>query len=318
MENLFEFATKELSQDAFLRWLFESYKDEKLRPCVNALLKEFCGIKVDSSDTVKTYAQWQKIDIIVDIQKSSGEKAALFIEDKVFSGEHNQLKRYNEKFGYYENKGYKIKRVFYKTSLLSEKDISAAKEAEWAAYDINAICKIFKPFENTENIILKQYIEYLFELHTAVNSQIKPKTNNGWIDWLSWISYFEKKIIPEFKDMYIVGCEKLAQYPYVCFSLQTEKEIPYLEIRSRDCCDNNFSAYILCYGIKDFTPQDKAIDRIKKDGFFKCERLVHRKGGKPKQIGKYKSVGIDTDEKFLQEVKKCAEYYFELMKDWRE
>ena len=28
MENLFDYATKELSQDAFLRWLFENYNCE--------------------------------------------------------------------------------------------------------------------------------------------------------------------------------------------------------------------------------------------------------------------------------------------------
>ena len=28
MENLFDYATKELSQDAFLRWLFESWNED--------------------------------------------------------------------------------------------------------------------------------------------------------------------------------------------------------------------------------------------------------------------------------------------------
>ena len=29
MKNLFDYATKELSQDAFLRWLFENYNCKK-------------------------------------------------------------------------------------------------------------------------------------------------------------------------------------------------------------------------------------------------------------------------------------------------
>lgn len=317
MKNLFNFATKELSQDAFLRWLFESYNDEELQPCVNALLKEFCDIEVNSEDTVKTYAQWQKIDIKVDIQKNTGEKIMLLIEDKAFSGEHDQLKRYNEKLVRYESKGYKIHKVFYKTSLLSQKDIRATKNNGWASYDINSIYKLFNPFENTENIILKQYIEYLYELYSAVNNEIKPKSSDNWIDWLSWISYFEKKIIPNFENKYIAGCEKLAQYPYVNFYLKIEKEMPYFEIRSRDCCNNNFKGYILCYGVKDLTPQDKVINKIKQDNIFKCERLVHRNGGKPKQIGKYEATNIDTDEKFLAEVKRCSEYYSEVMSNWR-
>ncbi len=36
MKNLFDYATKELSQDAFLRWLFENYN------CENESVKNAC------------------------------------------------------------------------------------------------------------------------------------------------------------------------------------------------------------------------------------------------------------------------------------
>ena len=36
-----------------------------------------------------------------------------------------------------------------------------------------------------------------------------------------------------------------------------------------------------------------------------------------KMIGKYEATNIDTDEKFLAEVKKCSEYYSEIMSNWR-
>ena len=95
MENLFNFATKELSQDAFLRWLFESWKDKDLTPVVSALLKKFCLLSDDENITeIKTWAQWRKIDITVYVDTDK-RKLALFIEDKSFSGEHDQLLKYN-------------------------------------------------------------------------------------------------------------------------------------------------------------------------------------------------------------------------------
>ena len=43
MKNLFDYATKELSQDAFLRWLFENYncKNEKVRQVCRKLFNKF-------------------------------------------------------------------------------------------------------------------------------------------------------------------------------------------------------------------------------------------------------------------------------------
>lgn len=47
MKNLFDFATKELSQDAFLRWLFENYncENEDVKKVCEKILSEFTGIK---------------------------------------------------------------------------------------------------------------------------------------------------------------------------------------------------------------------------------------------------------------------------------
>ena len=42
MKNIFNFATKELSQDAFLRWLFENYD------CENESVRNVCRSLFDS------------------------------------------------------------------------------------------------------------------------------------------------------------------------------------------------------------------------------------------------------------------------------
>ena len=45
MKNLFDYATKELSQDAFLRWLFENYNCEDKDVCdaSRELIMNFLG-----------------------------------------------------------------------------------------------------------------------------------------------------------------------------------------------------------------------------------------------------------------------------------
>ena len=64
MKNIFDYANKELSQDAFLRWLFESYSDNDLHPVVGALLRNFCNLEDDEQiNKIETWSQWVKIDL---------------------------------------------------------------------------------------------------------------------------------------------------------------------------------------------------------------------------------------------------------------
>lgn len=201
--------------------------------------------------------------------------------------------------------------------MLTDWDKSAIQEAAWKSYDIIANYHIFEKFCNTNNIILQQYISYLKKLSTAVQNTVKPQTSNSREDWLKWESYFLKKIVPVFKDKYLnVWAGKEGQYPYVSFGLQEKPHMPYLEVRSRDCCKNRLTVLILCYDVKDFTPQDKVIEKIKADNIFECKFLRRKNGSVPKQIGKYTVENIDTDEKFIAELNKCVTYYSNLMQLW--
>ena len=70
MKNLFDFATKELSQDAFLRWLFESYdsSDAEVKEASRSLLIAFINnpkYTVNSMARLWTKAQDHKADIVV-------------------------------------------------------------------------------------------------------------------------------------------------------------------------------------------------------------------------------------------------------------
>ena len=109
-------------------------------------LNKLCKITGEKIIEVKTYSQWHKMDIFA-IVETNKRKIALFIEDKVFSTEHNQLENYNkiiEKS--IENKGYELNqlgiskenviKVFYKTLWLSDIEKDAVINEGWEICDI--------------------------------------------------------------------------------------------------------------------------------------------------------------------------------------
>ena len=328
MENLFNYATKELSQDAFLRWLFANHNAPDLQEAVYCLLKEFCKFSDDERVVdLTSQPQWRKIDVAVWITTDRGRKIALFIEDKTFSDEHNQLKTYNDK----------IKRVtdrtpfkiFYKTSVVEERERKAVEDAQWELYDIDRIVPLFEKYAQSPNFILRQYAEHIKASHEAIHSTSKPKDSNCWNDWLQWTSFFNKAIIEKIKphhDDLIFWVIRAGQYPYICLCMKKAgiaPDIPYLEIRSRDCTDGNFAARFLCYGVKEEDlrrNQQKLIDKIKHDGVMECKHLVRHKKGRdifPKQIGCTKEgLRAETEEAFLQLVEEQAAYYMQVMSLW--
>ena len=101
--NIFEIATKELSQDAFITWLLkwadDSYKatDEDLHQCgkefVSTLIKNQYPNFSESINKVEAGRQWKKIDVWAKVN----DKYLIIIEDKINSRDHSeQLKRYKE------------------------------------------------------------------------------------------------------------------------------------------------------------------------------------------------------------------------------
>ena len=99
MENVFNYATKELSQDAFLMWLIANYNCEEDKQLKDASRKFICklfainNIDINENDILnaKVYPQKNKIDIYAIIDIKDKGKYGVFIEDKTSSFEHNQL-----------------------------------------------------------------------------------------------------------------------------------------------------------------------------------------------------------------------------------
>ena len=122
--NIFYFATKELSQDALLCWLINGYnfKDEELYPKSKTLLDHILksynhDLNIEDYNILKIERQFCHIDIYVLLEnKKNEEKIGIIIEDKKLTSEHdNQIANYKEKLKKLkEFNGKEIITVYYK------------------------------------------------------------------------------------------------------------------------------------------------------------------------------------------------------------
>ncbi len=327
MKNLFDYATKELSQDAFLRWLFESYEDKDIKPCVHKLLSEFCGIGEDAEiKRITTHAQVQNLDIeiLVDV---GNEKHALYIEDKTFSEAHNQLNRYNEiiksRTAEIKIKKENVKKIFYKTYWITKKDKEEAYAAGWTTYNIDDINALFNPYESSCNIILKQYAAHIRKIYNALHNIERPTTDSA-SEYLRWEGYFRHIAngIIEKHGYQNSGAWKAGQYSYVCLVLRKDDKHPYLEVRSRDFVKNTWKVYLLCYGLdkKSTGLSSEKIEERKNKirNATEATSLFCRKNYKHELAICVASDEIRSTEDFICLLEKCAQYYDELIKLWND
>ena len=93
LNNLFSFATKELSQDAILCWIInwmkEKTQDSTFYQLGKSVLDLFLGEnKLSHYDKVTVKRQYNRIDVLV-LYESDNNKYALIIEDKTNTSEHS-------------------------------------------------------------------------------------------------------------------------------------------------------------------------------------------------------------------------------------
>lgn len=231
MANIFKYATSELSQDAFLCWLFASIgedggfsdKPNQTGEIAKKVLLRFLGITGDDHNVEihEIYRQWRKIDIIVECFVD-GKPYCLVIEDKTKSSVHggkgskkSQLDIYSADIRYWEWKRNKkkaageadgftvddenIKCVLYKTSFLDDADHE--HESEWQEYGVEDILKVFEDAGakkgGIESEILASYIERLdylkecFKADADVKSWVVSKDS---LNDVAWERFFEKRV----------------------------------------------------------------------------------------------------------------------------
>jgi len=178
--NIFNYATKELSQDAFLTWLINwassAYNGNALHDCavefINLMLPRDEEIEVES---VKTWQQWKHIDIWASIN----DKVAIIIEDKIgnsIGGMDNgkdQLDNYEEETQKWcDENNYKCYFVFLKTGIIKqeERNYLGNRHKNWKIIDREGLLKVLNKYvEKIDNNIFCDFVECLNKIETASN-----------------------------------------------------------------------------------------------------------------------------------------------------
>lgn len=189
--NLFEYATSELSQDAFICWLAsyaheEAEKDEALNECAKKMLEMFVEeFEGKNFKLLNVERQIDNIDVLLTVD-CDGIIYKIIVEDKTYTSEHdNQLKKYKKDLeDKYKDKGIKVKGVYYKTGFQS--DLSSVDEAEYQPIGREEMLKLMQPYaQKTNNQIFISYYNYWNSKQKLVETfKTLPV-----VDWSWWAVY---------------------------------------------------------------------------------------------------------------------------------
>lgn len=189
MNNIFEYATKELSQDAFLCWSINWITEGENHPLYKygkEILDLFLGNeKLEKYNNVKVYTQYAHIDILVLFKDIKGDSHALIIEDKTNTSEHkNQMLRYKEKIAQNISSDYNLKEyknpqihlVYIKTGIMYDVDIRMTGKGA-VVIDIDALLKVVSRYAalNESEILsnFHSYIQNIKNKRIAIEEQIQ-------------------------------------------------------------------------------------------------------------------------------------------------
>lgn len=281
-ENIFNYATKELSQDAFLRWLFENWdsKHKDVKAASLNMIKDFLDLPEQESINISylyTKSQEFKIDILVFLEVNQ-TKHLIAIEDKTYSFEHSdQLERYKAYLEKYYS-DHIIHCVFYKTSTMLDPEISFIKSKKWKIYDIDSINSLFDTIDvEIKHYLLKNYRSYINELNTYFMGEL-PSDIKTW-NLKHWQNYAINHTIQIPLDIDTMMSSYRNQYYMFAYNFKDYWDKgPYLEFRSREVMQGNFSMKILMYGLDEQLINDhinKWKENIKTSNLFKVQN--HKK-----------------------------------------
>lgn len=203
--NLFNYATSELSQDAFLLWFLEWSKPENAvyDKMVHETSQKFLRHLINQPESYEISAvecrkQWNNIDVLVLVNDS----IVLIIEDKVFTKEHgNQIERYRTMV----NSCFSEKEMDVRTVYLKTGNESIHKLHEKTA---NQGIKIIRRkdmlsfLDNTgsDNIILRDFVLRLRNMERETNAFMN-RTFDEWrwnsFAWQGFYMMLEERFLPD-------------------------------------------------------------------------------------------------------------------------
>ena len=315
MENLFKYATKELSQDAFLCWLFANYECEQeevsdfSRYMLSWLITDNLSLENGKQITeVKIKKQIKNIDVAIEC-KFFNVPHVVIIEDKTSSTAHDeQLNRYQATVNDTYGDTYKKCFVFFKTDLIGKEEKEKLKTyGGWRVEQAQDIYEVFNSFlesrclSDFNNEILHYYYENLIDIFSDIKH--RPQKVSEW-SLRAWHSFFEDytPVCGLKPDAEIRSYQK--QYFYYKFIIDRhENDLPCIEVRSRDYHDTVLKFRVVLYNVDNAKKTEENISKWKDiltwNGIKTCNRIDPAKN---QQIGIFERKSANDTEAALKNV----------------
>ena len=202
--NIFDYATKELSQDAMICWLL-AWSDQRYQAEQEAL--HDCGVQflrslldkhktnlVDQVENIEIHQQERSIDVLVRING----KHVLLIEDKTNSEDHDkQLPRYYKdivenrtKIGKVEKKD--LYPIYFKTGNQSHAGERRIENIEnYKVFNRKDFLKVLDGYKG-QNSILLDFRQYLQGLEAETNSYVEWAEDSEMDSWRAWEGFYRR------------------------------------------------------------------------------------------------------------------------------
>ena len=234
--NIFEYATKELSQDAMICWLIDwsgAHADTDEERALKSLGREFVSAMLSKHGRslsgeikcVEIHPQDCKIDVLARVLDESGEQHVLLIEDKTGTKDHSdQLSRYSVAVQSGETKLGKVSSycpIYLKTgnhSLHHAREIECkTKSGDQPGYKVfdrkDFLCVLNR--YGGDYPLVSQFQSHLQKLEDVFDSwknwKSEKRENWSWGSWEGFYRALEDKISPPSKS----GTPGLLDWGYV-------------------------------------------------------------------------------------------------------
>ncbi len=196
--NIFKFATKELSQDAVICWMLNwvEYPESELHQLGKDMFLLLGESDIDVNQKIDIKTQFKKADIVVVLH---GARRILIIEDKVYSSEHDdQIAKYKEtlseesvqrELGIMGDIITDIKTIYFKTGFFYDNDkVLVNNKKVDVVVSGDDYYKMIKKYAGvTSSEILEAYIDYLesiLEYYDIYGDYTKRYETGGY--YISW------------------------------------------------------------------------------------------------------------------------------------
>lgn len=191
--NIFNIATKELSQDAFITWLLmwadpsNKKEDALLNACGENFIKELMDLPDLLISEVEAGRQWNNVDIWAEVNR----KHLIIIEDKTFTSEHSgQLESYKAMaLDYANTNNMDLHCIYLKTGSESSVYLQRIQNKGYKIYSRKNLLDLLNKHKEITNEIFLDFRDRMEQMEAAM-SLFESRTIDKW-DGQCWQGFFQ-------------------------------------------------------------------------------------------------------------------------------